>query len=69
MDIDDEYDGPPMLVDVNGHIDPAEATLNAEMKDVNITKVPITIITGRQFIFSFLMFVENGNPSVWNLSH
>lgn len=54
MDIDDEDDGPPMLVEANGYIDPAEATLNTEMKNVQIAKVPITIITGRLFILVFL---------------
>lgn len=42
----DDDDAPPMLVDSNGKVDDAEANLNAEMEDVTVTKVPISIITG-----------------------
>jgi G3E family GTPase len=44
----DDDDGPPMLVstDEAATLDPLEATLSAEMEDVQLTKVPITIITG-----------------------
>ena len=45
--MDEEDDTPPMLVAAEGSSDPAEATLSADMEDVKITKVPITIITGR----------------------
>jgi hypothetical protein len=41
----DDDDGPPMLVDSNG-VDNEDANLNAEMEDVRVTKVPISIITG-----------------------
>ena len=44
---EEEDDAPPMLVTADDTIDPTEATLSAEMQDVKITKVPITIITGR----------------------
>lgn len=39
-------DAPPMLVNSDGKVDDAEASLNAEMEDVTVTKVPISIITG-----------------------
>ena len=47
MEADDEDDAPPMLVAAGGTGDPAEAALNADLEGVKITKVPITIITGR----------------------
>ena len=44
---DDDDDAPPMLVAAEGSSVPLEATLGAETDDIKITKVPITIITGR----------------------
>ena len=44
---EEDDDAPPMLVTADDTIDPMEATLSAEMQDVKIIKVPITIITGR----------------------
>lgn len=44
--MDDEDDAPPMLVTADGS-NAEEATISAEMEDVKVTKVPITIITGR----------------------
>jgi hypothetical protein len=44
--MDEEDEAPPMLVAADGSTDPTETALNAEMEDVKITKVPITIITG-----------------------
>ena len=41
----DDEDGPPMLVSSEG-VDDAEASLNAEMADAQVKKVPISIITG-----------------------
>jgi hypothetical protein len=43
--MDDDDDGPPMLVDSNG-LDNEDANLNAETEHVKPTKVPISIITG-----------------------
>lgn len=43
--MNEDDDEPPMLVVADG-TDPAEATLSAEMEDVQIARVPITIITG-----------------------
>ena len=43
--MDEEDDGPPMLVSSENVVDPA-ASLNAETGDVQMTKVPISIITG-----------------------
>lgn len=43
MDIDD--DGPPMLVAAGGQSDDTQ-NLSADIDDMNITRVPITIITG-----------------------
>lgn len=43
--MNDEDDGPPMLVSADG-VDEADASLNAEMADVQMNKVPISIITG-----------------------
>jgi hypothetical protein len=43
--MDDEDDGPPMLVDT-GNVDASDSSLNAEMEDAQVKKVPISIITG-----------------------
>ena len=43
--MDNDEDGPPMLVAADGNENEAERP-NAETDDVKITKVPITIITG-----------------------
>ena len=46
--MDEDNDAPPMLVEADGpNTDAAEATLSADMEDLKITRVPITIITGR----------------------
>jgi len=42
----DDEDGPPMLVS-RENVGDAEASLNAEMADAQIKKVPISIITGQ----------------------
>lgn len=42
----DDDDGPPMLVEANGSLDPAGETPNGSIEDVKPIKVPITIITG-----------------------
>ena len=42
--MDEDDDGPPMLVAVDG--DPVETRLSAEMDNISLLKVPITIITG-----------------------
>lgn len=42
----DDDDAPPMLVAADGNADDLDGRLSAEMNDVNLTKVPITIITG-----------------------
>lgn len=47
MDVDDD-DAPPMLVDAEGKDVVEDAALSAEMDDVKLTKVPITIITGME---------------------
>lgn len=43
--MNDEDDGPPMLVS-RDHVGDEDASLNAEMEDAQIKKVPISIITG-----------------------
>jgi hypothetical protein len=43
--MDDDDDGPPMLVDSTG-FDNEDANLNAETEHGKPTKVPISIITG-----------------------
>lgn len=45
-----------MLVNSDGKVDDAEASLNAGMEDVTVTKVPISIITG-QWLFFFTLSV------------
>lgn len=45
--MEDDDDGPPMLVAADGSTDATEVRLSADMDGVNLTKVPITIITGR----------------------
>lgn len=48
MDLaNDDDEEPPMLVDARDVEEPSVATLSTEMEDVQITKVPITIITGK----------------------
>jgi len=43
--MNDDDDGPPMLVS-SENVGEAESSLNAEMADAQIKKVPISIITG-----------------------
>lgn len=43
--MDEEDDAPPMLVSADG-ADAVEANLSGEMEDMQVTKVPISIITG-----------------------
>ena len=43
MDVDEE---PPMLVEVGEHND-AHNQLDVDMDDLNVSRVPITIITGK----------------------
>ena len=61
LDMDEDDGGPPMLVDAaDGNSDPAEARLSAEMNDVKVARVPITVITGRfayRASFTFLPFM------------
>ena len=45
--MEDDDDNPPMLVAADGATDPGESSLTADIEDVKITKVPITIITGK----------------------
>lgn len=47
MDFDD--DGPPMLVAADQPNDTED--LSADVEDMNLTRVPITIITGTQLEF------------------
>lgn len=59
MDFDD--DEPPMLVESGDQ--PAEsAQLTAEIEDMSITKVPITIITG---MYRHVYLSLHGTPSLW----
>lgn len=44
--MDDDDDGPPMLVDAEGN-EADEATLATDMKEAKVSKVPISIITGK----------------------
>ena len=46
--MDEDDDAPPMLVEADGpNTRAAEAALSADMEDIKISRVPITIITGR----------------------
>lgn len=47
-DIDFDDDGPPMLVAADQPNDTED--LSAEVDDMNLTRVPITIITGMQLL-------------------
>lgn len=44
--MDSEDDAPPMLIAADAGGNDSDAALNAEMEDVKINKVPISIITG-----------------------
>lgn len=57
--MDDDEEAPPLLVAADG-ADAQDANLSAEMEDVKVTKVPITIITGRltpvsKFLYGFVV--------------
>lgn len=51
--MEDDDDAPPMLVTADG-TDAVEAGLSSEMEDVKISRVPITIITGRLLVYAAL---------------
>lgn len=66
--MDEDEDAPPLLVAVDGS-DAQEAAISAEMEDVKVTKVPITIITGRLasvpcILLSFIARVLENSLSV-----
>ncbi len=46
MTMEDDDDGPPMLVAADGSNEPSEASLSTDTEDAKIARVPITIITG-----------------------
>lgn len=58
MDIDDE---PPMLVEA-GEQTNAPDQLSTDMNDLNVTRVPITIITGELICFPMLYFLSPSYP-------
>ncbi len=45
--MDLEEDGPPDLVDVSGLNKPAPSHITLQMQDLGLSKVPLTIVTGR----------------------
>ena len=47
MEMDYDDDGPPLLVDSNGQLDQQDS-IAAEMEELQMARVPITIITGMQ---------------------
>lgn len=51
-----DEDEPPMLVDSGGQTDEIGA-ISTEMRDMQIVKVPITIITGRLLVPDFFCAV------------
>lgn len=40
-------DGPPELVDVSGFNKPAPSPVTQQMQDLALSKVPLTIVTGK----------------------
>jgi len=48
MELDDvDADGPPLLIEVDKQQDnDVEERLSADVDDINLVKVPITIVTG-----------------------
>lgn len=64
-EMDEDDDTPPMLVQAEGaDRDASEATLSADMEDVKIARVPITIITGR-CVFCVITFGMRARQSAF----
>ena len=47
MMMDLEEDGPPDLVDLSSRTEPVSSSMTLQMQDLTISKVPLTIITGK----------------------
>ena len=45
--MDLEEDGPPDLIDISGLNKPASSPITLQMADLGLSKVPLTIVTGR----------------------
>ena len=45
--MDLEEDGPPDLVDISALNKPAPSPVTTQMQDLGLSKVPLTIVTGR----------------------
>ena len=53
MDI--EEDGPPDLVDISELNMPAPSPLTTQMRDLGLSKVPLTIVTGRIALMTIIL--------------
>lgn len=63
----DDDDAPPMLVAADGSDLADDANLNAEMEDVKVSKVPISIITGKRLATDVLLreWICRGDAWPW----
>lgn len=52
--MDEDEDGPPMLIAADGDDSAAQASLVSEMAEVALSRVPISIITGRRLLTDHL---------------
>lgn len=55
MELEDE--GPPDLVDVSGLNKSAPSPVTQQMQDLSLSKVPLTIVTGRLSSMTIIMAV------------
>ena len=53
--MDLEEDGPPDLVDISGLNMPAPSPITTQMQDLGLSKVPLTIVTGRVSLMTIIL--------------
>ena len=48
-------DGPPDLIDMSGLNKPAPSPITTQMQDLALSKVPLTIVTGRVLLMTIIL--------------